>query len=94
MASVLKNRKFWLGALLLGVVAILLFDRNNIFERRKLRKQIDRLEDIRDYYLERIRQDSLIIRRLETDDSYLERYARENYLMRGDSDKVYIVKEQ
>lgn len=72
------------------VLLLVFFDRNNVIDRIKLRRQIRQLEAQRDYYLDRIREDSLIIERLK-DDDFLEKYAREHYLMKQDGDEVFII---
>lgn len=87
-----KSRNFWFVLILGGVAALMLFDRNNIFERRRIVRNIEELEQVRRYYRDLIRSDSILIERLASDDAYLEQYAREEYLMRRDSDYVFIVR--
>ncbi len=76
-----------------GVVfaAIILFvDRDSYIDRARTKHEIEALRTQHDYYMERIREDSIEIARLR-DDRYLEKYAREHLLMRRDSDVVYIL---
>ncbi len=88
--KVLKDRRIWILTLTVFVLLLLFFDRNNVIERIRLKNQIRDLETQRDYYRERIREDSLLIERLK-DDDFLEKFARENYLMKRDSDVVFII---
>ncbi|MCD7969834.1 MAG: septum formation initiator family protein [Alistipes sp.] len=88
--KVLKDRRIWILTLAVFVLLLLFFDRNNVIERIRLKNQIRDLETQRDYYRERIREDSLLIERLK-DDDFLEKFARENYLMKRDSDVVFII---
>lgn len=76
--------------LVVFVLLLLFFDRNNFIERVRLKKQIRSLEQQREYYLERIAEDSILMERLK-DDDFLEKFARENYLMKRDSDVVFII---
>lgn len=89
-AKILKDRRIWILTIVVFVLLLVFFDRNNVFDRIKLRGQIRELEQQRDYYLERIREDSITIERLR-DDDFLEKYAREHYLMKKDSDVVFII---
>ncbi|MCD8073142.1 MAG: septum formation initiator family protein [Alistipes sp.] len=88
--KVLKDRRIWILTLAVFVLLLLFFDRNNFIERVRLKNQIRDLEQQREYYLERISEDSLLMERLK-DDDFLEKFARENYLMKRDSDVVFII---
>ncbi|MCC8019359.1 MAG: septum formation initiator family protein [Rikenellaceae bacterium] len=88
--KILKDRRIWILTMVVFVLLLLFFDRNNVIDRIKLRRQIRQLEAQRDYYLDRIREDSIIIERLK-DDDFLEKYAREHYLMKQDGDEVFII---
>ncbi|MCD8102859.1 MAG: septum formation initiator family protein [Alistipes sp.] len=88
--KILKDRRIWILTMVVFVLLLVFFDRNNVIDRIKLRRQIRQLEAQRDYYLDRIREDSLIIERLK-DDDFLEKYAREHYLMKQDGDEVFII---
>lgn len=71
---------------------ILVFDRHSFIGRQELKKDIKMLQNQRDYYLERIREDSMVIEKLR-DNDYLEQYAREHFLMKRDSDIVYVLEQ-
>jgi cell division protein FtsB len=77
----------------LFVVLIVFFDRNNYVDRAQTKREIDSLRQQRDYYLRRIDEDSMEMVRLR-DDAYLEQYAREHFLMRRDSETVYVMERQ
>lgn len=74
------------------LVLILVFDRHSFIGRQELKKDIKMLQNQRDYYLERIREDSMVIEKLR-DNDYLEQYAREHFLMKRDSDIVYVLEQ-
>lgn len=86
-----KDRRLWLISILIFVLLVTVFDKNNLLEAWQLKDEIKELEAQRDYYQQRITEDSLLLERLKQDD-YLEQYAREHYLMKRDSEVVYIVK--
>lgn len=87
--SELSLRAKMLGALILlvGVVAI----GSEFITMIRLRFEIAELRDRIDYYQERLRQDSILIERLESPE-YLERYAREKYYMHSKDEDVYIIR--
>ena len=87
--SELSLRAKMLGALILlvGVVAI----GSEFITMIRLRFEIAELRDRIDYYQERLRQDSVLIERLESPE-YLERYAREKYYMHSKDEDVYIIR--
>ena len=78
-----------LGALILlvGVVAI----GSEFITMIRLRFEIAELRDRIDYYQERLKQDSILIQRLESPE-YLERYAREKYYMHSKDEDIYIIR--
>jgi cell division protein FtsB len=87
--SELSLRAKILGALILlvGVVAI----GSEFITMIRLRFEITELRDRIEYYQERLRQDSVLIERLESPE-YLERYAREKYYMHSKDEDVYIIR--
>lgn len=89
----LKDRRLWIISIVIFVLLIAVFDKNNLIEVWKLNQQLKELESQRDYYQQKITQDSTILENLKNDDS-LERYAREqHYLMKRKGETIYIIKE-
>ena len=81
-------------AVVVGViVAIAILFGSDVVRIISLRRDISRLERRKAYYTEMIRQDSTVLRNLD-DDEFLERFARERYLMRRKGEQIYIVKKQ
>ena len=79
-------------AIIIFILLITVFDKNNLIEVWKLNQQLNELESQRDYYQQKITQDSTILENLK-DDVFLERYAREHYLMKRQGETIYIIKE-
>ena len=82
------SRAIALAALLVFVV---LFGRD-VLSSWNLRGEIRELERRRSQLLDSLAADSVLLRSLD-DAEFLERYARENYLMRKDGETVYIIEE-
>jgi cell division protein DivIC len=65
-------------------------DNYSYYGHRVLDKQIDELEDNAAYYQQEIKKDKENIRKLKNPDQ-TEKYAREKYYMKKDSEEVYII---
>lgn len=88
--KVLKDRRLWIITIAVFILLLSVFDKNNLLDRWKLNKSIYALEQQRDYFLERIAEDSTLIENLKND-QFLERYAREHFLMKRDNEQIYII---
>lgn len=89
LLSFLRN-KFVL-TFLIFVVWIFLFDSNNILDRMKDVSSLRQLERDEVYYLEKIKTDSARLQELITNDENLEKFAREQYLMKKENEDIFIV---
>ena len=69
---------------------MIFLDNTSYFEHRMLNKQLDELEDNKKYYQEEIRKDQQNIKLLKNPDQ-IEKYAREKYYMKRDSEDIYII---
>ncbi|PID92750.1 MAG: septum formation initiator [Bacteroidetes bacterium] len=88
----LRNKYFL--TITIFVVWMLFFDQNNMLDRLKMRSEIRQLEAERSFYQEQIRHDSTRIQELTTDRENLEKYAREQFLMKKAGEDVFLVVEQ
>lgn len=59
-------------------------------EHRILNNQLNELEDNKKYYQDEIRKDDENIKQLKNPDQ-IEKYAREKYYMKRDSEDIYII---
>lgn len=87
----LKNKFTLILIVFLGW--ILFFDQNNILERVQNLNQLHQLEKDKAYYIEKIRQDSAKLRELRTDKKNLEKFAREQYLMKKKNEDVFVIEK-
>lgn len=76
---------------LIFYVWILFFDKHNIIERRRNESLIDNLEKEKAHYKEKIDKDSKRIHELKTNKKTLEKFAREQYLMKKSNEDIFIV---
>jgi cell division protein FtsB len=87
----LKNKYTLILIVFLGW--ILFFDQNNILERVQNLNQLHQLEKDEVYYIEKIKQDSTQLKELQTDKKNLEKFAREQYLMKKKNEDIFIIEK-
>ena len=85
----LKNK--YILTLIVFVIWILLFDSNSLIDRFSQVKNLRQLERDKIYYLERIEEDSKKLKELETDKETLEKFAREQYLMKKEDEEIFVI---
>lgn len=89
---VFRNR--YILTVLVFFVWLILFDNNNLIDRFHYMKNMRQLEADREYYLNRIEEDSRKLKELKTDDENLEKFAREQYFMKKDNEDIYIITDE
>jgi hypothetical protein len=87
--SIIRNKFILTG--LVFLVWMLLFDSNNLVDRIRDLRYLRSLENDRVYYRDKIRTDSLKLRELRTDNENLEKFAREQYLMKKPDEEIFLV---
>jgi cell division protein DivIC len=85
----LKNK--YIIALLVFFVWILFFDQNNLVDRYISLRNIRQLERDKQYFRHRIMEDSIRLDELRTDNENLEKFAREQYLMKRENEDIFII---
>jgi len=85
----LKN-KYIITAALFGIW-LLFFDDRDIISQFKHSRELNKLEESRDYYVEEIRKTSAELDKLKSDPATLEKYAREKYRMKKDEEDLFII---
>ena len=84
----LSNKYVWV--LLFFTTWMIFLDNYSYFGHRVLDKQIKELEDNANYYKEEIKKDQENIKQLKNSEQ-IEKYAREKYYMKKDSEDIYII---
>ena len=92
LLNILRNK--YILTLLVFFVWLLVFDRNNLVDRVKYLRAVNGMEEQKEYYIEKIRADSTRLYQLNTDDENLEKFAREQYLMKKANEEVFVIVEE
>lgn len=88
----LRNK--YLMAVLIFLVWLLVFDQNSLIDRFKYLKILHEMEDEKQFYLERLSEDSRRLKELKTDRDNLEKFAREQYFMKKENEDVFVIIEE
>ena len=88
----LRNK--YVLTIMVFAVWIFFFDQNNVVDRIRMGSEIRQLDDDREYYLEQIQKDSARLSELTTNKENLEKYAREQFLMKKANEDVFVVIEE
>ena len=93
MKKLWDKYKFWL----VGVIAILwmtIFDSNNFIDLIQLRREINELENKREYYTNEISIAKETQLELFSNTKNLEKFAREKYYMKKDNEDLFIFRDK
>lgn len=82
--------KYTITLLLFGVWMIF-FDNSSVLNRMKYKEKLNTLKQEKRVYLDEIKNDSVLTEKLLSDTLEMERFARENYLMKKDKEDVFLV---
>ena len=77
--------------LLIFLVWLAFFDRNNLVGKMQLRGKISTLKKEKAYYLEKIEEDKRNMKELLSNKDNLEKFAREQYLMKNKHEDVFVI---
>ena len=88
----LKNK--YVLTIAVFTIWMLFFDQNNAVDRIRMGSEIRQLEQDLEYYLEQIQKDSARLSELTTNKENLEKYAREQFLMKKSDEDVFVVIEE
>jgi cell division protein DivIC len=88
MLKFLKNRYVLVG--ILFIIWMFFFDNYSFFEHQFLNKQIEELQNNSNYYKTETAKDSIEAKNLRNG-HMTEKYAREKYFMKKDSEDIYII---
>lgn len=89
-------KKHKVPVLIVGSIFWLLFidEYSVVFRQIPLILTSHKLERQKQYYNNKIQQDSIMLYELQTNDENLKRFAREQYFMKADNEDVFIVEEK
>jgi cell division protein DivIC len=87
-------RNFFVLTTIIFFVWMLLLDPNNLIARFQLRSKLRSLENEKEYYEEKIKEVEKDRDELFGDKESVEKFAREKYLMKKETEDIFIVEEQ
>ena len=73
---------------------VLALDSNNLINRFQLSSKLHSLENEKEYYQEKIQEVEKDRDELFGDDESLEKFAREKYLMKKETEDIFVIKEK
>ena len=86
-------RNFYVVTGLLFFIWLLLLDSNDLISRFKMTAKVNSLENEKEFYLEKISEVEKDRKELLTNKELLEKFAREQYLMKKEKEDIFIVQE-
>lgn len=86
---ILRNR--YILTILIFLLWIFLLDTHNLIARLREMKELKNLKADKEYYTRKIREDKRKLQELKTDNSNLEKFAREQYRMKKPDEDLYII---
>ncbi len=92
--DLLKNKYFLVT--IAFVIWMLFFDKNDLYSQFEQHRQLDKLEQERDFYTKETAKVSKDLDELSSNPQKLEKFAREKYLMKRPGEDVFVLvpKEQ
>ncbi|MCF8331476.1 MAG: septum formation initiator family protein [Bacteroidales bacterium] len=76
------------------LIWMLFFDQNNMVSQWRLTNKVSELKEEKKFYKEEIEKDRQATMELKTNKKTLEKYARENYLMKRDNEDIFLIIEE
>jgi cell division protein DivIC len=87
-------RNFYVVATAIFFIWMLVLDSNNLIARYQLSAKLSALEDEKEYYEEKIKEVEKDRQELFGDKESIEKFAREKYLMKKESEDIFIILEE
>lgn len=86
-----RYTKVQLLIILVIIVFAFFISESNLFARFGYDAKINELDSQIEYYRKKTVEDKQKLQELESDKEHIEKFARENYLMKKDNEDIYIV---
>ena len=88
----IQNKYFLASAFF--VAWMLFFDHSNLFLHLGYRNDLKELQQSKKYYQEQIEKTRKEVELMKTDPRWMEKVAREQYLMKKEGEDVYLIREK
>ncbi|HEY8934383.1 MAG TPA: septum formation initiator family protein [Cyclobacteriaceae bacterium] len=89
-----RYRNFYVITGVIFILWMLFLDNNDLISRFKLSNKLNSLENEKEYYNEKIKEVEKDRDELFGDRESIEKFAREKYLMKKESEDIFIVSEE
>lgn len=76
------------------IIWIMFFDGNNLMQHRKNLAELEQLESQVEFYKQKIEADKRKLYELQTNDENLEKFAREQFLMKKADEDIFVITEE
>lgn len=87
----LRN-KYLISLIIFGTI-ILFLDKNDFFTQLDRRRDLQELEQSKQHYTNEIATERKELEALKTNPATLEKYAREKYLMKRETEEIFLIPE-
>lgn len=87
--SIIKNK--FVIVLVLFSAWLLVFDKNNVLQQIEAKRTLHRYQQEKQFYIQQIKADSEATYDLMSDTMHLQKFAREKYFMKKDSEDVFMM---
>ncbi|HEY0652183.1 MAG TPA: septum formation initiator family protein [Chryseosolibacter sp.] len=87
-------RNFYVIALVIFLTWMVALDSNNLIARYQLGAKLSSLEDEKEYYEEKIKEVQKDHDELFGDKESIEKFAREKYLMKKETEDIFVIVEE
>lgn len=84
----------YLIVFVLFVVWVMFFDENNVMKHRQNLRELAQLEAQVDFFKHKISADKRKLVELQTNDANLEKFAREQFLMKKADEDIFVIVEE
>ena len=85
----LKNK--YVITSLVFIIWLFFFDQFNLLDRVDSMRNLRQLQEDKAYYEKKIKEDSQRLKELRTNRENLEKFAREQYLMKKDNEDIFVI---
>ncbi|MBJ23045.1 MAG: septum formation initiator [Euryarchaeota archaeon] len=76
------------------LIWMIIIDSNGFVNRYRLSSKLDELRKEKEYYVQEIDKVTIDKEKFESNEEILEKYAREEYLMKKESEDIFYVKQE
>jgi cell division protein FtsB len=88
----LRNK--YILTILFFIFWIIFLDDYNLIKQNQLQKEVEELENQKNYYTTQIKKDSTELYNLKNTAEQQEKFAREKFLMKKDNEEVFILRDK